>query len=76
MAMWLFTKAIFDGRPIDVFGQGRMRRDFTYIDDIIAGVVACLDTPPGDDGAVKAGGSVSRIGSTILATACRRILAK
>jgi UDP-glucuronate 4-epimerase len=59
MAMWLFTKAIFDGRPIDVFGEGRMRRDFTYIDDIVAGVVACLDTPPADDGTIKAGGSVS-----------------
>jgi len=59
MAMWLFTKAIFDGQPIKVFGEGRMRRDFTYIDDIVAGVVACLDNPPIDDGATKAGGSVS-----------------
>jgi UDP-glucuronate 4-epimerase len=59
MAMWLFTKAIFEGRPIKVFGEGRMRRDFTYIDDIVAGVVACLDNPPIDDGAIKAGGSVS-----------------
>ncbi|MEX7220557.1 NAD-dependent epimerase/dehydratase family protein, partial [Pseudomonas aeruginosa] len=52
-------KAIFDGRPINVFGEGRMRRDFTYIDDIVAGVIACLDNPPIDDGATKAGGSVS-----------------
>jgi UDP-glucuronate 4-epimerase len=59
MAMWLFTKAIFDGHPIDVFGEGRMRRDFTYIDDIVAGIVACLDNPPPDDNAVKAGGSIS-----------------
>jgi UDP-glucuronate 4-epimerase len=59
MAMWLFTKAIFEGKPIDVFGEGQMRRDFTYIDDIVEGVVACLDNPPTDDGAVKAGGSVS-----------------
>ncbi|SFO11378.1 NAD-dependent epimerase/dehydratase family protein [Sphingomonas sp. OK281] len=59
MAMWLFTKAIFDGQPIKVFGEGRMRRDFTYIDDIVAGVVACLDNPPADDGVVKAGGSIS-----------------
>src|SRR3546814_14470236 len=36
-----------------------MRRDFTYIDDIIAGVIACLDSPPPDDGIVKAGGSLS-----------------
>lgn len=59
MAMWLFTKAILGGQPIDVFGEGRMRRDFTYIDDIVAGVVACLDNPPADDGLVKAGGSIS-----------------
>ncbi|KQN07414.1 NAD-dependent epimerase/dehydratase family protein [Sphingomonas sp. Leaf28] len=59
MAMWLFTKAIFDGRPIDVFGEGNMRRDFTYIDDIVAGIIACLDNPPADDGTLKAGGSVS-----------------
>ena len=58
MAMWLFTKAILEGRPIDVFGEGRMRRDFTYVDDIVTGVVACLDNPPPDDGAAKAGGSV------------------
>ena len=57
MAMWLFTQAIFEGRPIDVFGQGNMRRDFTYIDDIVTGVVAALDNPPPDDGAGKAGGS-------------------
>jgi UDP-glucuronate 4-epimerase len=57
--MWLFTKAIFEGRPIDVFGEGQMRRDFTYIDDIVAGVVACRDNPPADDGAAKAGGSIS-----------------
>ena len=57
MAMWIFTKAIFEGTPIKVFNHGDMRRDFTYIDDIVSGVVACLDTPPADDGAVKAGGS-------------------
>jgi UDP-glucuronate 4-epimerase len=59
MAMWIFTKAIFEGKPIKVFNQGEMRRDFTYIDDIVSGVVACLDTPPADDGAIKAGGSKS-----------------
>ena len=58
MAMWLFTKAILEGRPIDVFNSGDMRRDFTYIDDIVSGVVACMDNPPPDDGAIKAGGSV------------------
>ncbi|MBV8686785.1 MAG: NAD-dependent epimerase [Alphaproteobacteria bacterium] len=59
MAMWIFTKAIFAGQPIEVFGEGNMRRDFTYIDDIVTGVVACLDNPPADDGEEKAGGSRS-----------------
>ena len=59
MALWLFTDAILMGRPIKVFNQGEMRRDFTYIDDIVSGVVACLDAPPVDDGAVKPGGSRS-----------------
>ncbi len=43
MALFLFTKAILEGRPIDVFNEGRMRRDFTYIDDIVEGVVRVLD---------------------------------
>lgn len=59
MAMWLFTKAILEGRPIDVFNGGDMRRDFTYIDDIVSGIIACLDNPPPDDGQPKAGGSVA-----------------
>ncbi|WP_332810709.1 GDP-mannose 4,6-dehydratase [Sphingomonas sp.] len=57
MAMWLFVKAIYAGEPINVFGEGNMRRDFTYIDDIVTGVVAALDNPPPDDGGAKAGGS-------------------
>jgi len=57
MAMWIFTKAILAGEPITLFNQGDMRRDFTYIDDIVSGIVASLDNPPPDDGAVKAGGS-------------------
>ena len=59
MAMWLFTDAILAGRPIQVFNSGDMSRDFTYIDDIVAGVIAALDNPPPDDGAIKAGGSRS-----------------
>ncbi|KAF0180525.1 MAG: UDP-glucuronate 4-epimerase [Nitrospirae bacterium] len=43
MALFLFTKAILEGRPIDVFNYGRMRRDFTYIDDIVEGVVRVID---------------------------------
>jgi UDP-glucuronate 4-epimerase len=42
MAMWLFTAAMLAGKPIKVFNYGRMRRDFTYIDDIVAGTVAAL----------------------------------
>jgi UDP-glucuronate 4-epimerase len=59
MAMWIFTKAILAGQPIMLFNNGDMRRDFTFIDDIVSGVVACLDNPPADDGQVKAGGSRS-----------------
>jgi UDP-glucuronate 4-epimerase len=43
MAMFIFTKAILEGSPIDVFNEGHMRRDFTYIDDIIEGVVRVTD---------------------------------
>ncbi len=43
MALFLFTKAILEGRPIDVFNYGRMQRDFTYIDDIVEGVVRVID---------------------------------
>ena len=43
MALFLFTRAILDGRPIDVFNNGDMVRDFTYIDDIVEGVIRVLD---------------------------------
>ncbi|NMG16168.1 NAD-dependent epimerase [Aromatoleum bremense] len=43
MALFLFTRAILEGRPIDVFNHGLMMRDFTYIDDIVEGVVRTLD---------------------------------
>ena len=48
MALFLFTKAILEGRPIDVFNHGQMRRDFTYIDDIVEGVIRTSDhtAPP------------------------------
>ena len=45
MAYFSFTKAIFEGEPLRIFGDGSMRRDFTYIDDIVAGVLASLDRP-------------------------------
>lgn len=47
MAIFLFTRAILEGRPIDVFNQGKMKRDFTYVDDIVEGVVRVLDAVPG-----------------------------
>lgn len=57
MAMWLFTDAILAGRPIKLFNHGDMYRDFTFVDDIVTGIVACVDNPPPDDGLEKAGGS-------------------
>ncbi|RVU49802.1 NAD-dependent epimerase [Rubrivivax rivuli] len=45
MALFLFTKAILEGRPIDVFNHGQMRRDFTFVDDIVEGVIRVLDRP-------------------------------
>src|SRR3954468_21493447 len=59
MAMWIFTKALFAGEPLPLYNGGEMRRDFTFIDDIVRGVLACLDSPPLDDGSNKAGGSVA-----------------
>ncbi len=49
MAAFLFADAILAGRPIKVFNHGNMRRDFTYIDDIVEGVVRLLDHPPAGD---------------------------
>lgn len=46
MAPLLFSRAVLAGRPIEVFNHGRMRRDFTHVDDIVAGVLAALDRPP------------------------------
>ena len=46
MALFLFTKAILEGKPIEVFNHGKMKRDFTYIDDIVQGVVRVLDRVP------------------------------
>ena len=50
MAMWLFADAIVAGNPIKVFNHGDMERDFTYVDDIVAGVLAVTDAPPADSG--------------------------
>jgi len=51
MALYIFADAIMNGRPIEVFNNGDMKRDFTYVDDIVTGVVAAHDNPPpGDPG--------------------------
>lgn len=49
MALFLFTKAILEGKPIDVFNYGKMQRDFTYIDDIVEGVIRVADNIPQAD---------------------------
>ena len=54
MALFLFAKAILEGRPIEVFNHGRMQRDFTYIDDIAEGVIRVLDKPAVPDAAFDA----------------------
>jgi UDP-glucuronate 4-epimerase len=50
MAYFLFTRAILEGRPIDVFNHGKMLRDFTYVDDIVEGVLRVADHPPRVEG--------------------------
>ena len=54
MALFLFTKAILAGTPIDVFNEGRMKRDFTYIDDIVEGIVRVLRRPAAPNPAWRA----------------------
>jgi UDP-glucuronate 4-epimerase len=51
MALFLFTRAILEDRPIDIFNEGRMERDFTYIDDIVEGVARVMERPPAPDAA-------------------------
>jgi len=46
MALFLFTKAILENKPIDIFNFGKMKRDFTYVDDIVEGITRVLDNPP------------------------------
>jgi UDP-glucuronate 4-epimerase len=54
MALFLFTKAILEGQPIDVFNHGNMQRDFTYVGDIVEGVVRVLDRVAEADPAYRA----------------------
>ncbi len=60
MALFLFTKAILEGRPIQVFNNGEMKRDFTYVDDIVGGITRVLDHPPLPDSTNLADPSVSK----------------
>ena len=60
MSAFLFTRAILEGRPIDVFNHGDMERDFTYVDDIVEGVVRVLEVIPSGDPASRHGASRSR----------------
>jgi UDP-glucuronate 4-epimerase len=46
MAVWLFTRAIFEDRPVRLYNRGHMRRDFTYVDDVIEAVVRLIEAPP------------------------------
>jgi len=68
MALFLFTKAILAGKPINVFNHGNMVRDFTYVDDIVEGVNRVIDNPPTSAGflepRVSEGGSPCKIQST------------
>jgi UDP-glucuronate 4-epimerase len=61
MALFLFTKAILAGEPIKVFNHGDMRRDFTYIDDIVEGVVRVVDAPPTSDSNMSKTGAPYRL---------------
>lgn len=70
MALWLFTEAILNGKPINVFNHGKMRRDFTYVDDIVEGVVRVNDNIPtagdgesADDSTTKAPYRIYNIGN-------------
>jgi len=62
-APMLFTRAILAGEPIRVFNHGKMRRDFTYVDDIVEGVLRVLDRPPAHDAATGAPHAVYNIGN-------------
>lgn len=63
MALFKFTKAILEGKPIDVYNYGKMRRDFTYIDDIVEGVLRTADLIPAGTDSIAAPYSVYNIGN-------------
>lgn len=63
MALFIFTKAICEGKKIPVFNNGEMKRDFTYIDDIVSGVIGVLKNPPKEENG-QAPQRVLNIGNT------------
>lgn len=63
MALFIFAKAIAEGSKLPVFNGGDMKRDFTFIDDIVNGIIACLDNPP-SEGAAEPPARVFNIGNT------------
>jgi len=60
MAVWLFTQAIFAGRPLQLYNYGRMRRDFTYVDDVVEAIVRLIPSPPAGAAAAAAAVGSSR----------------
>jgi UDP-glucuronate 4-epimerase len=64
MAVWLFTQAIFDGRPLRLFNSGHMRRDFTYVDDVVEAVVRLIPSPPGDAAAPAPPSRIYNVGNS------------
>ena len=63
MALFIFTKAIIEGKPVSVFNNGNMQRDFTYIDDIIEGMIRIMDRSPGDNAGAAAPAAIYNIGN-------------
>ena len=63
MAYYAFTKAILEGRPIDVFNHGRMQRDFTYVDDVTEALARLVDLPPSAAGAGGAPHTIYNVGN-------------
>jgi UDP-glucuronate 4-epimerase len=61
MALFKFVEAIRNDRPIEIYGEGRMSRDFTYIDDLIEGIVRLMDVPPDEANRVKLEGVVDTL---------------
>lgn len=74
MMPWLFTDKILRGVPIPVFNNGQMERDFTFIDDIVDGIVAVIGSAPVDDASPKTGGSIGPHAIYNIGNSCPRKL--